>query len=149
VLHVLRADEKVRNAAFSWVEHCDWIPAILTGETNPLTLKRSRCAAGHKAMWHPDFNGLPPEDFLVKLDPLLKGIRGRLFADTYTCDIKVEIAAWAEILGLPQTVAVGVGAFDAHLGAVGEIKPYYLSKVMGTSTCDMLIAPWKKWGISL
>ncbi|HEY4785785.1 MAG TPA: ribulokinase [Bacteroidales bacterium] len=147
ILHVLRADEKVRNAAFSWVEHCDWIPAILTGETNPLTMKRSRCAAGHKAMWHPDFNGLPSEEFLVKLDPLLKGLRDRLFKETYTCEVKVGAltADWAKRLGLNQSVMVGAGSFDAHLGALGgEIKPYYLSKVMGTSTCDMLIAPMKE-----
>jgi L-ribulokinase len=147
ILHVLRADEKVKNAAFSWVEHCDWIPAILTGQIDPLTMKRSRCAAGHKAMWHLDFNGLPAEEFLVKLDPLLKGLRERLFKDTYTCDVKVGNLndEWAKRLGLNQSVAVGAGSFDAHLGALGgEIKPYYLSKVMGTSTCDMLIAPMKE-----
>jgi L-ribulokinase len=146
ILHVLREDENVRQAAFSWVEHCDWIPAILTGKTNPLELKRSRCAAGHKAMWHTDWDGLPSEEFLVKLDPLLKGLRDRLFKDTYTSDISAGNLSpeWAEKLGLPAGVSVGVGAFDAHLGAVGgEIKPYYLSKVMGTSTCDMLIAPEK------
>jgi L-ribulokinase len=147
VLHVLREDEKVRNAAWSWVEHCDWIPAILTGKNDPLTLKRSRCAAGHKAMWHPDFDGLPSEDFLIKLDPLLKGLRERLFKDTFTCDVKVGnlTSEWAKKLGLNESVAVGAGSFDAHLGAIGgEIKPYYLSKVMGTSTCDMLIAPMKE-----
>jgi len=147
VLHVLRADEKVRSAAFSWVEHCDWIPAILTGQTDPLTLKRSRCAAGHKAMWHTDFNGLPAEDFLVKLDPVLKGLRDRLFKDTYTCEVKVGnlTTEWAKRLGLSESVVIGAGSFDAHLGAIGgEIKPYYMSKVMGTSTCDMLIAPMKE-----
>jgi L-ribulokinase len=147
VLHILRADEKVKNAAFSWVEHCDWIPALLTGNTDPITLKRSRCAAGHKAMWHPDFGGLPSEEFLVKLDPRLKGLRTRLYNDTYTCDVKVGnlTIEWASRLGLKESVAVGVGAFDAHLGAIGgEIKPYYLSKVMGTSTCDMLIAPMEE-----
>jgi L-ribulokinase len=146
LLHVTRVDEKVKNAAFSWVEHCDWIPAILTGETNPLTMKRGRCSAGHKAMWHPDFNGLPAEEFLVKLDPLLKGVRDRLFKETYTCDVKVGnlTAEWAKRLGLNPSVVIGAGSFDAHLGALGgEIKPYYLSKVMGTSTCDMLIAPMK------
>ncbi len=152
VLHVLRADEKVRNEAFSWVEHCDWIPALLAGNTDPLTLKRSRCAAGHKAMWHPDFDGLPSEDFLVKLDPLLKGVRSRLFKDTYTCEEKVGNLSkeWAAKLGLKESVVIGVGAFDAHLGAIGgEIKPYYLSKVMGTSTCDMLIAPMEEMGDKL
>ena len=151
-LHVLREDEKVREAAFSWVEHCDWIPALLTGNTNPLSIKRSRCAAGHKAMWHPDFDGLPPEDFLIKLDPLLAGLRERLFNETYTCDVKAGnlTSEWAEKLGLSESVVVGIGAFDAHLGAIGgEIKPYYLSKVMGTSTCDMLVAPMEEIGDKL
>lgn len=147
ILYVLRSDEQVRKAAFSWVEHCDWIPAVLTGNTNPLSMKRSRCAAGHKAMWHEDFNGLPSEEFLTGIDPLLTGLRSRLFEDTYTCDVAAGkiTPEWAHKLGLPQDVIVGVGSFDAHLGAIGgEIKPYYLSKVMGTSTCDMLIAPAKE-----
>ena len=144
ILHVLREDEKVREVAFSWVEHCDWIPALISGTTDPLTMKRSRCAAGHKAMWHEDFGGLPSEEYLVKLDPLLAGLRGRLFNDTYACDVKIGTLTpeWAKRLGLSENVAVGAGSFDAHLGALGgEIKPYYLSKVMGTSTCDILIAP--------
>lgn len=152
VLHVLRADAQVRKAAFSWVEHCDWIPAMLTGNTNPLTIKRSRCSAGHKAMWHPEWNGLPSEEFLLKLDPVLAGLRSRLFTDTFTSDEAVGTISneWATKLGLPATVKIGVGAFDAHLGAVGgEIKPYYLSKVMGTSTCDMLIAPINEVGDKL
>lgn len=144
ILHVLRSNEKVRDYAFSWVEHCDWIPALLTGETDPLKLKRSRCAAGHKAMWHPDFNGLPSEEFLVRLDPLLSGLRDRLFTETFTCDVSAGIISeeWAQRLGLPAGVKIGTGAFDAHLGAIGgEIMPYHLVKVMGTSTCDMLVAP--------
>lgn len=144
ILHVLREDTGVLRAAYSWVEHCDWIPALLTGNSHPKTLKRSRCAAGHKAMWHEAFGGLPPEEFLVALDPLLSGLRERLFRETYTCDVAAGTLTpeWAKKLGLPATVVVGVGAFDAHLGALGaEIRPYYLSKVMGTSTCDMLVAP--------
>jgi L-ribulokinase len=141
---VLREDKKVAEAAWSWVEHCDWMTAVLTGNTDPLTLKRSRCAAGHKAMWHQEFGGLPQEKFLVRLDPLLKGLRDRMFKDTYTSDVPAgEITKeWADKLGLPQGVIVGVGAFDAHMGAVGgEIEPYHLSKIVGTSTCDMLVAP--------
>jgi L-ribulokinase len=152
ILHVLRADEQVRKQAWSWVEHCDWIPAVLTGDTDPLKLKRSRCAAGHKAMWHENFDGLPTEEFLIKLDPLLAGIKQRLFQETYTCDMKVGTLSreWASKLGLPETVSVGAGAFDAHLGALGaEIEPYYMSKVMGTSTCDMLIAPAEEFGDKL
>ena len=152
VLHTLRDDEKVRNAAFSWVEHCDWIPALLTGKSDPLSMKRSRCAAGHKAMWHEDFKGLPSEEFLVKLDPVLKGLRERLFRETFTCEVKAGnlTSEWAKRLGLSESVVVGVGSFDAHLGAIGgEIKPYYLSKVMGTSTCDMLVAPMEELGDKL
>lgn len=152
VLHVLREDEAVRKAAHSWVEHCDWIPALLAGDTDPARMKRSRCAAGHKAMWHDDFDGLPSEEFLVKLDPLLAGTRERLFRETHTCDVKVGnlSSEWAERLGLSTDVVIGAGAFDAHLGAVGgEVEPYHLSKVMGTSTCDMLIAPTEEVGDNL
>ncbi len=144
ILHVLREDPEVAASAWSWVEHCDWMPAILTGNTDPLTLKRSRCAAGHKAMWHEDFGGLPEENFFVAIDPLLKGLREQLYKDTYTSDIPAGTISkeWAEKLGLSDDVVVGVGAFDAHMGAVGgEIEPYHLSKIVGTSTCDMLVAP--------
>lgn len=149
ILHTLRVDEKVREKAFSWVEHCDWISAVLTGNTNPLTMKRSRCAAGHKAMWHEEFEGLPSEEFLIKLNPVLGGLRTRLFRNTYTSNesmgkISVE---WAKKLGLSENVVVGVGAFDCHMGAVGaEIEPYDFVRVMGTSTCDMLMAPNEEIG---
>ena len=146
ILHILRCDKKVRAAAFSWVEHCDWIPAVLTGNTNPLKLKRSRCAAGHKAMWHADWNGLPAEEFLTGLDPLLTGLRARLYSKTFTAETAAGTlcADWAAKLGLPAGITVGVGAFDCHFGAVGgQIEPYYLSKVMGTSTCDLVVAPLK------
>jgi L-ribulokinase len=149
VLHVLREDAAVRKAAWSWVEHCDWIPALLTGISNPTELKRSRCAAGHKAMWHAQFDGLPSEEFLQKLDPVLAGLRSRLYVDTYTCEVKAGnlSAEWAKRLGLSENVSVGVGSFDAHIGALGgEIKPYFLSKIMGTSTCDILIAPSEEVG---
>jgi L-ribulokinase len=152
VLHVMREDKAVREAAHSWVEHCDWMPGLLTGNARPDKLKRSRCAAGHKAMWHTDWNGLPSEEFLGKLDPVLKGLRQKLYNKTYTIDTFVGnlTQKWARKFDLDQGVLVGVGAFDAHLGAVGgEIKPYYLSKVMGTSTCDMLVAPKDEVGNNL
>ncbi|MFC2116852.1 ribulokinase [Bacteroidota bacterium] len=152
VLHVLREDRSIRENTFSWVEHCDWIPALLTGNTDPLTLKRSRCAAGHKAMWHEDFGGLPEEEFLLMLDPLLAGLRERLYRDTHTSDVPAGILTkeWSDKLNLPEGVVVGVGAFDAHMGAVGgEIEPFHLSKVMGTSTCDMLVAPFDQVGDTL
>ncbi|MCX6254178.1 MAG: ribulokinase, partial [Bacteroidia bacterium] len=152
ILHLLRKSLEVRENAWSWVEHCDWIPALLVGNTNPLELKRSRCAAGHKAMWHDDFNGLPDEEFLAKLDPVLSGLRERLFSKTYTCEVEAGNLSeeWAKKLGLSTDVKVGVGAFDAHLGAVGgEIKPYHLVKVMGTSTCDMIVVPMAEVGDNL
>lgn len=151
LLHALRVDPTIRSAAWSWVEHCDWIPAVLTGQTDPGTMKRSRCAAGHKAMWHESFGGLPSEEFLVRLDPLLKGLRPRLFEKTYTSEMSVGPMSpeWARRLGLHTGVQVGVGAFDAHMGAVGgEIAPYVLTKIMGTSTCDMLVAPTADLGDS-
>ncbi|MFK8161085.1 MAG: ribulokinase [Lewinella sp.] len=144
LLHVTREDALVRAAAYSWVEHCDWIPFLLSGGDDVGQLKRSRCAAGHKALWHPEWGGLPPEDFLVALDPLLAGLRERLYAATYTSD---EVAgnlteAWAVKFGLTAGIPIVVGGFDAHMGAVGgQIEPFHLSKVMGTSTCDMLVVP--------
>lgn len=149
ILRTLRVDEQVRTRAFSWVEHCDWISAVLTGNTHPLEMKRSRCAAGHKAMWHNEFDGLPAEDFLMAIDPLLKGLRARLFQDSYTSDHAMGVISeeWATRLGLPNNVVIGIGAFDCHMGAVGaEIQPYDFVRVMGTSTCDMLIAPNEEIG---
>ena len=142
--HILRCNRAVREAAFSWVEHCDWIPFLLTGGSDVRQMKRSRCAAGHKALWHERFGGLPPNDFFKALDPLLDGLTERLYRETHTSEAPAGrlSAEWAEKLGLGTEVVVAVGAFDAHIGAVGgQIEPYYLSKVIGTSTCDILIAP--------
>ncbi|MCX2452486.1 ribulokinase [Pedobacter sp. PLR] len=144
LLHVLRADEQVNAACHSWVEHCDWIPFVLTGGSNIREMKRSRCAAGHKALWAEEFDGLPPNEFFATLDPLLDGFTSRLFTETYTSDQSAGTLSpeWAKRLGLNTSVVIGVGAFDAHMGAVGgQIEPYHLSKIMGTSTCDILIAP--------
>lgn len=144
LLHVLRKDETVRNAAYSLVEHCDWIPFLLTGGNNVASIKRSICAAGHKALFAKEFGGFPPNNFFKSLDPLLDGFTARLFNKAYTASESAGTLSkeWAERLGLPSDVVVGIGAFDAHMGAVGgQVEPYYLSKVMGTSTCDILVAP--------
>jgi len=144
-LHVLRADPQVRQAAWSWIEHCDWMPAILSGIIQPEKVVRSRCAAGHKAMWHEEFGGLPSEEFLTSLDPLLSGYRERLFSKTFTADHKIGYLTeeWALKLGLSTRCAIGAGAFDCHMGAVGGgITPYALVRVMGTSTCDIMVAPY-------
>jgi len=144
LLHVLRSDDAVRNACYTWVEHCDWIPFLLTGGSDANKIKRGVCSAGHKALWSEDFNGFPPDSFFSSLDPLLKGYAAGLSTKVYTADQPAGTLSpsWAAKLGLKENVFVAVGAFDAHMGAVGgQIEPYFLSKVMGTSTCDMLVAP--------
>ena len=105
---------------------------------------RGVCSAGHKALWAKEFGGLPPNNFFASLDPLLDGVTSRLFKNTFT---SAEAAGnlsheWAKRLSLSTDVLIGIGAFDCHMGAVGgQIEPYHLSKVMGTSTCDMMVAP--------
>lgn len=144
LLHILRKDIQVRKACFSWVEHCDWISFLLTGGQHASEIKRSVCTAGHKALWAGEFGGLPPDNFFSSLDPLLTGFTSRLYTKVYSSDKAAGRLshAWAERLGLSTDVIVGVGAMDAHMGAVGgQIEPYYLSKVIGTSTCDMLVVP--------
>ncbi len=143
VLHCLRTDPAVFDAAYSWVECCDYITAELTGTKKPEKIKRSRCAAGHKAMFNDQWGGLPAKDFLSKLDPKLGELRDRLYEETYTIETQAGLLTeeWAEKLGLPAGIPVAVGAFDAHLGAVGSgIAPGKLVKIIGTSTCDMLVA---------
>ncbi len=144
LLHILREDESVRNHMHSFVEHCDWIPFLLTGGNDAKSIKRGVCSAGHKALWAADFGGLPPNEFFKSLDPVLDGITEKLFTETYTSAQSVGTISneWAAKLGLPIDVVIGAGAFDCHMGAVGgQIEPYYISKVMGTSTCDILVAP--------
>ncbi|HVU58604.1 MAG TPA: ribulokinase [Puia sp.] len=144
LLHVVRKNARVREACHSWVEHCDWLPFLLTGGRHVAEMKRSVCTAGHKALWSEDWGGLPPVEFFASLDPLLSGFGGVRYRQTYTADQQAGhlCGEWAERLGLSVDVVVGIGAMDAHMGAVGgQIEPYYLSKVMGTSTCDMLVAP--------
>ncbi len=151
-LHVLRSDEKVRAAAYSIVEHCDWLPGLLVGKTKPEDICRSRCASGHKAMWLEKWGGLPSEEFLTALDPLLAGYRDRLYTNTCPSDKKTGTltAEWAERLGLTTNVAVAVGAFDCHMGAVGaEVKPGALVRVIGTSTCDIMVSSYEEMGDKL
>jgi L-ribulokinase len=142
-MHVLREDEAVRRAAHSIVEHCEWMPALLTGACSCGEIVRSRCAQGHKAMWHPSWGGLPSEEFLSGLDPLLAGFRERLFTDTDTAEKPVGhlTPEWAERLGLSTDVVVAGGAFDCHMGAVGAgVTPHTFVRVIGTSTCDIMVA---------
>ncbi len=137
-------DPVVFAAAHSWVEHCDWLPAVLTGTERPETMKRSICAAGHKAMFAETWGGLPDTEFLSALDPSLADLRGRLYASAQSSNTKAGdlTPEWAEKLGLPAGIPVAVGAFDAHMGAVGSgVKAGTLVKILGTSTCDITVLP--------
>jgi L-ribulokinase len=144
ILHCARVDPAVFEAAYSWAELADVVPAYLVGARDPKTMPRSVCAAGHKGLFNPDWGGLPSKDFLKALDPRLADLRDRLYAKTHPSDhvagtLKPEIAAK---LGLRPETIVAVGAFDAHMGAVGSgVKPGVLVKIMGTSTCDCMVAP--------
>ena len=147
VLHCLRTDPKVFDAAYTWVEHADWQPAVLTGTQAPDKIKRCRCAAGHKAMFNDDWGGYPEEKFLSNLDPKLGKLRKTLSNQTYAVDQTAGNLTdeWAAKLDLPAGIPVAMGAFDAHLGAVGSgIAPGTLVKIIGTSTCDMLVSESSK-----
>ena len=142
--HLLGKGGTVAEAARGWVEHCDFVPALLTGTLAPGAIRRSRCAAGHKGLWAAEWGGLPDEGFLAAVEPRLAPLRAAFSPQTHTADEAIGplTAEWAERLGLPATAVVGVGALDAHLGAVGAgIAPRRLARIIGTSTCDIMIAP--------
>lgn len=145
ILHVCRNDRHVDLMAYSWLEHCDWFTALLCGITDVSEIKVSRCAAGHKALWHSQFGGLPEADFLSQLDSRLAEFRQRMYLRTYTSDQVAGTLSseWTTRLGLCGQVKVGVGLLDAHAGAVGSgiCKPTSLIKVLGTSTCDLMNLP--------
>lgn len=145
--HCLKVAPTVFNAAYSWVELADFIPSILAGETDPTKVKRGICAAGHKALYCDDWNGLPDKKFLSMLSPKLASLRDRLFDKAYSADSMSGnlCKTWASKLGLPEGIPIAIGAFDAHYGAVGAgIKEGTLVKIIGTSTCDCIISASKK-----
>ena len=143
-LHIIASGAAAGRAAVTVLEHCDWIPTVLTGTEDLRKIKRSRCAAGHKAMWHASFDGYPSDEFLGRLHPRLPALKATFGSQTYTADSPFGTIspAWAKAFGVPASTVVSVGAFDAHMGAVGgDIRPHQLLKVMGTSTCDVMIVP--------
>jgi len=147
IWHCQKVAPDVFEATHSFVEICDWIPAILVGDTKPDHLNCSVCAAGHKAMYNEDWGGLPDADFLDSLSPALGELRNRLYSKAYPAEKRTGYLSleWAEKLGLSETVAVAVGAFDAHMGAVGAgVKTGTLVKILGTSTCDVMVWPNNK-----
>ena len=151
-LHALREDSTVREKAYAVIEHCDWMSAMLTGNLKPETVKRSRCAAGHKGMWAEEWNGYPSQQFLSTLDTLFDGFGNRISNQTYTSDIATGKlnAQWIQRLGLTEEVTVAVGIIDAHAGAIGAgIKSNTMVKIVGTSTCDIVVAPKEIIGTQL
>jgi L-ribulokinase len=147
ILHCKRTSPKVFAAAYAWVELADFVPGFLTGNLDPQAMPRCICAAGHKAMYHDQWGGLPEEKFLAGLDPDLPLVRRRytsqaVAADQSVGELTAEVAAK---VGLPAGLPVAAGAFDAHTGAVGAgIKPGTLVKIIGTSTCDMMVVPMNR-----
>ncbi len=143
ILHCLRTDRKAFRAAHTWAECSDYIPFVLTGGGDPVRMKRNVCAAGHKAMYHEE-RGLPDERFLAKLAPDMAALRQRLYQVAFTADRSAGplAANWARRFGLKAGIPVAVGAMDAHMGGVGSsIKPGTIVKIIGTSTCDMMVVP--------
>lgn len=148
-IHVLREDELIATMAYSIIEACEWLPAVVTGVKRSADVMHSRCANGHKAMWNMEWGGLPPEDFFLALEPKLAGIRANAFHETYTADKPVGrlSAEWAQKLGLSTNVVVAGGAYDCHMGAVGAgVREKTLVRVIGPSTCDVMVAPEEEIG---
>jgi L-ribulokinase len=142
ILHCLRTAPEVFDAAYTWIELADFVPAALSGTLVPGKMTAGICAAGHKAMYSDDWGGYPDKEFLAHLDPKLGALRDRLTKRVRAVDTSVGglTAEWARKTGLPAGIPVAVGAFDAHLGAIGAcIQPGTLVKIIGTSTCDITV----------
>lgn len=148
-LHLIRTEPQLKEDAYTVIEHNDWIPALLTGVSDAKNIKRSRCAAGHKAMWAEQWGGFPPKDFLNRLDTTLGTFVENMDAETYTCDEPAGTLSkeWADRLGLNTDVVVGIGNTDAHSGALGAgVKYGTLIQNIGTSTCNMAVMPYDRVG---
>jgi L-ribulokinase len=142
VLKCLRTAPEVFNAAHSWIELADFVPAVLSGTLAPEHFTAGICAAGHKAMYNEGWGGYPDAEFLSKLDPKLGALRDRLPKKVRAVDTAAGglTPQWAKKTGLTAGIPVAVGAFDAHTGAIGAgVKPGTLVKIIGTSTCDISV----------
>jgi L-ribulokinase len=147
LLRCARVAPDVFKAAHTWVELADWVPAILCGTTQPQALRRGVCAAGHKALYSAAWGGYPDEEFLKALDPALARVRRTLPSRTLSIAEPAGVLSqeWATKLGLPAGIPVAVGAFDAHLGAIGAgVDEGTLVKIIGTSTCDIMVSSMER-----
>ena len=144
VWHCLNVAPDVFAAAATWVELADFVPAVLASVNDPRNIFRCVCAAGHKAMYSRAWGGLPAKDFLARLDPRLAELRDRLYEEAHSPHLPAGTLspAWAEEFGLHAGIPIAMGGFDAHYGAVGAgVAPGTLVKIIGTSTCDITVAP--------
>lgn len=142
VWHCLKTDPAVFDAAYSWVELADFVPATLAGVKDPRHIRRGVCMAGHKALYAEDWGGLPDEEFLAALDPKLAPLRGRLFDQAHDASTPAGFLCeeWAALLGLPVGIPIAIGEMDVHYGAIGcGVDEGTLVKVIGTSTCDCAV----------
>lgn len=143
MLHISQTDQAVRDAAFTWLEHSDWMPMLLTGKKLQ-DVQRNICAAGHKALWSEAFNGFPPPSFFAAIDQHLQQMAAQMPGTFVTSEKAAGTLSpeWAARLELSTDVIICNGIIDAHAGAIGaELTPYHLVKIMGTSTCDIMVAP--------
>ncbi|MDR1635983.1 MAG: ribulokinase, partial [Treponema sp.] len=144
VLRIFNEDSRVASAAYSFLEHCEWMTALLAGIRDIRGIKRSRVTAGHKGLWHQSFGGYPPRSFFEDIDPRLGRIYDTLGQETWPGDTAGGLLSseWAEKLGLPAGIPVGVGGIDAHCGGVGGgVRPGRMVMVVGTSICEMIVGP--------
>lgn len=142
ILHTVRIDAQIRDAAYTWVEHCEWIVGLLTGKTRPEEHYHSACAAGHKALWHSEWGGFPPAGLLKELDPYLVLVRERYGNAPRPAAVRAGALTkeWAEKLDLPANISVSGSSFDAHAGAVGAgIREGTMVCALGTSAVDMVV----------
>jgi L-ribulokinase len=147
IWYCLKTAPDVFQAAYSWVEMCDWIPSVLCGVEDPKQIKRGICAAGHKALYCDEWGGLPDKKFLSLLSPKLAELRDRLYDKAHDANTAAGTLslAWAKKLGLPAGIPVAIGEMDVHYGAIGSgIREGTLVKVIGTSTCDCAVVPATK-----
>jgi L-ribulokinase len=147
IWHCLAVAPEVFRAAYSWVEFADWVPSVLAGVDDPTKVVRGICAAGHKALYSDEWDGLPDKRFLAALDPRLAALRDRLYerAHDATTPAGALCGDWARRLGLPAGIPIAIGEFDVHYGAIGSgVREGTLVKVIGTSTCDCAVVSLKR-----
>ena len=124
ILHTTQVDPTIHAAAYMWIEHCDWIAGVLADNIHPDTIKKSACAAGHKALWNSEFNGLPARNVLQEIDPYLGLIYDRYRSNVVPAGTPMGTISehWATELGVSQKAIIGMGSLDAHAGGLEQVS---------------------------